>query len=122
MRVFNSCIAPFIPGNSGKVSTATLSYVSLSRLTARSSIMLEILNDNQLRTHLAIFRKKVEVAAQVSQPGPFGGYKLARAAETGKAGRFCGRWNFQRFYGAAPASETDSTVRPGPFQGFSPTP
>src|SRR5262249_34377988 len=57
-------------------------------LTVGSSVRLERLTDNQLRTHLAIFRKKVEVAAQVSQPPPFGGYKLARAAETGKAGRF----------------------------------
>jgi len=72
--------------------------------------------------NFSIFRKIIEVAAQVSQPPPFGGYKLARAAETGKAGRLCGRWNIRRFYGAAPASETDSTVRPGPFQGFSPTP
>jgi hypothetical protein len=37
------------------------------------------------------------VAAQVSHSPAFGQCKLARIAETGKAGRFVERWNFRRY-------------------------
>jgi hypothetical protein len=53
-----------------------------------ASVRLESLTYGLLPSNLSIFRKKVAVSAQVSLPGAFGGYKLARAAETGKAGRF----------------------------------